>query len=77
MKSWALLGRDRRVGRLHVLRELGFRVASTVNAPFEKLLAAGLTALLGFQAFIIIGGVLRVLPLTGVTLPYVPTAARR
>ncbi len=48
----------------------GFRVAATVNAPFEKLLAAGLTALIGFQAFIIIGGVLRVLPLTGVTLPY-------
>jgi peptidoglycan glycosyltransferase len=48
----------------------GFRVAATTTAPFEKLLAAGLTALLGFQAFIIIGGVLRVLPLTGVTLPY-------
>ena len=49
----------------------GFRVAATTNNQFEKLLAAGLTALLGFQAFIIIGGVLRVLPLTGVTLPYV------
>ena len=49
----------------------GFRVAATAEAPFEKLLATGLTALLGFQTFIIIGGVLRVLPLTGVTLPYV------
>ena len=49
----------------------GFRVAATAPKPFEKLFAAGLTALLGFQAFIIIGGVLRVLPLTGVTLPYV------
>ena len=49
----------------------GFRVASSAPGGFEKLLAAGLTALLGFQAFIIIGGVLRVLPLTGVTLPYV------
>ena len=49
----------------------GFRVAATTPVPFEKLLAVGLTALLGFQAFIIIGGVLRVLPLTGVTLPYV------
>ncbi|MCP3987431.1 MAG: FtsW/RodA/SpoVE family cell cycle protein [Actinomycetia bacterium] len=48
----------------------GFRVAATAPGGFEKLLAAGLTALLGFQAFIIIGGVLRVLPLTGVTLPY-------
>ena len=39
--------------------------------PFEKLLAAGLTTLLGVQAFIIIGGVTRLLPLTGVTLPFV------
>ena len=38
---------------------------------FEKLLAAGLTTIIGVQAFIIIGGVIRVLPLTGVTLPFV------
>jgi len=49
----------------------GFRVAATTTDTFQKLLAAGLTSLLGFQAFIIIGGVLRVLPLTGVTLPFV------
>ncbi len=49
----------------------GFRVAINARSPFESLLAAGLTALLGFQAFIIIGGILRVLPLTGVTLPFV------
>ena len=49
----------------------GFRVAATSSGGFEKLFASGLTALLGFQAFIIIGGVLRVLPLTGVTLPFV------
>ncbi len=49
----------------------GFRVAAEAKSTFEKLLAAGLTSLLGFQAFVIIGGVLRVLPLTGVTLPFV------
>lgn len=49
----------------------GFRVATNARSPFETLLATGLTALLGFQAFIIIGGILRVLPLTGVTLPFV------
>lgn len=49
----------------------GFRVAAEARSTFEKLLAAGLTSLLGFQAFVIIGGVLRVLPLTGVTLPFV------
>jgi cell division protein FtsW (lipid II flippase) len=50
---------------------VGFRVAAEARSPFEKLLAAGLTSLIGFQAFVIIGGVLRVLPLTGVTLPFV------
>ena len=48
----------------------GFRVAASTTDTFEKLLATGLTASLGFQAFIIIGGILRVLPLTGVTLPF-------
>ncbi len=49
----------------------GLRVALNARSPFEVLLATGLTSLLGFQAFIIIGGILRVLPLTGVTLPFV------
>ena len=49
----------------------GLRIAITADRPFDKLLATGLTTLLGFQAFIIIAGVIRVLPLTGVTLPFV------
>jgi cell division protein FtsW (lipid II flippase) len=49
----------------------GLRVALRARQPFEKLLAAGLTALIGIQAFIIIGGVIRVVPLTGITLPFV------
>ncbi|MET0881059.1 MAG: FtsW/RodA/SpoVE family cell cycle protein, partial [Acidimicrobiales bacterium] len=49
----------------------GLRIAVAAEGEFEKLLAAGLTALLGFQAFIIIAGVTRLLPLTGVTLPFV------
>jgi peptidoglycan glycosyltransferase len=39
--------------------------------PFDKLLAVGLTTIVGMQAFIIIGGVIRVVPLTGITLPFV------
>jgi cell division protein FtsW (lipid II flippase) len=38
---------------------------------FSTLLAAGLTAVFALQAFVIIGGVVRVIPLTGVTLPFV------
>jgi peptidoglycan glycosyltransferase len=49
----------------------GLRIAIRADPPFEKLLAAGLTALLGIQAFIIMAGVTRLLPLTGVTLPFV------
>ena len=49
----------------------GLRIALRADEPFEKLLATGLTTLLGLQAFIIIGGVTRLLPLTGVTLPFV------
>jgi peptidoglycan glycosyltransferase len=49
----------------------GLRIAVRADAPFEKLLAAGLTILLGVQAFIIMAGVTRLLPLTGVTLPFV------
>jgi cell division protein FtsW (lipid II flippase) len=48
----------------------GLRVAAQTEGSFEKLLATGLTTLIGVQAFIIIGGVIRVLPLTGVTLPF-------
>ncbi|MEQ8842721.1 MAG: FtsW/RodA/SpoVE family cell cycle protein [Acidimicrobiales bacterium] len=49
----------------------GLRIAIRATRPFEKLLAVGLTTLLGFQAFIIMGGVVRLVPLTGVTLPFV------
>ena len=49
----------------------GLRIALRAEHPFEKLFATGLTTLLGFQAFVIVAGVTRVLPLTGVTLPFV------
>jgi cell division protein FtsW (lipid II flippase) len=49
----------------------GLRIAVRAERPFEKLLATGLTTIIGMQAFIIIGGVLRVVPLTGITLPFV------
>ncbi len=48
----------------------GMRVAIRAERPFEKLLAAGLTTIMGMQAFIITAGVLRVIPLTGITLPF-------
>ena len=49
----------------------GLRIAVRAEDSFDKLLATGLTTLLGLQAFIIMAGVTRLLPLTGVTLPFV------
>jgi len=49
----------------------GFKTAMIAPDGFSKLLAAGLTAVFALQAFVIIGGVTRVIPLTGVTLPFV------
>jgi peptidoglycan glycosyltransferase len=48
----------------------GLRIATRAANAFDKLLAVGLSTLLGLQAFLIMGGVLRLLPLTGVTLPF-------
>ncbi|HEU5448990.1 MAG TPA: FtsW/RodA/SpoVE family cell cycle protein, partial [Acidimicrobiia bacterium] len=50
---------------------VGFRVALRAEQPFLKLLAAGLTTMLGIQTFIILGGVTRLIPLTGITMPFV------
>jgi cell division protein FtsW (lipid II flippase) len=51
--------------------ERGFRVAVISDDGFLKLLATGLTSVFALQAFVIVGGVTRVIPLTGVTLPFV------
>jgi cell division protein FtsW (lipid II flippase) len=49
----------------------GFRVAILAEDGFSKLLAVGFTFGLALQTFIIVGGVLRIIPLTGLTLPFV------
>jgi cell division protein FtsW (lipid II flippase) len=54
-----------------VLVGTGLRIALRSRAEFPKLLAAGLTTIVGFQAFFIMAGVVRLLPVTGVTLPFV------
>jgi cell division protein FtsW (lipid II flippase) len=49
----------------------GMKIALQADEGFSKLLAAGLTFGFALQTFIIVGGVLRVIPLTGITLPFV------
>ena len=49
----------------------GFHIALQATDGFSKLLAAGLATVFGLQSFIIVGGVTRLIPLTGITLPFV------
>jgi cell division protein FtsW (lipid II flippase) len=49
----------------------GFHIAQKATSDYVRLAAAGLAALMGFQAFIIMAGILRILPFTGITLPFV------
>jgi cell division protein FtsW (lipid II flippase) len=49
----------------------GFRAALLAEDGFSKLLAVGLTFGFALQTFIIVGGILRVIPLTGITLPFI------
>jgi peptidoglycan glycosyltransferase len=49
----------------------GFRIARQADRPFSKLFAAGLAVILGVQMFVIVGGVSRLIPLTGITLPFI------
>ncbi len=48
----------------------GFRVALLTRDPFAQLLATGLTSIFALQALVIMAGNLRIIPLTGVTLPF-------
>ncbi len=49
----------------------GYRIAMTAADEAGTLLAAGLTTVLGLQVFVIVGGITRVVPFTGITLPFV------
>ncbi len=56
---------------LLVFVSAGVRTALDARDMFSKLCAAGLTAFIGFQALVNIGGITRALPMTGITLPFI------
>jgi cell division protein FtsW len=70
-EEWGLIGSLGMVGCFALLAHRGMRLALLAERPFRRYLAAGITILLAAQAFLIMGGVTKLLPLTGVTLPFV------
>lgn len=71
-EEWGLLGVFVVISIIGLLTMRGLRIAALQQGrPFHALLAAGLTMLLTIQSIMIMGGVIRVLPLTGVTLPFI------
>ncbi|MBN2007562.1 MAG: FtsW/RodA/SpoVE family cell cycle protein [Anaerolineae bacterium] len=53
-----------------LLIQRGVCLAQRAESPFESLLAGGITAMLGIQTWVIIGGNAKLIPITGVTLPF-------
>ena len=70
-EEFGLLGGLAVVLALSALVISGIKVAIESRDMFTKLVAAGFTAFIGFQSLVNIGGVIRLLPMTGITLPFV------
>ena len=70
-EEWGMVGGLAAIGLFAVLVGRGLRAAGGARDPFAALLAAGVSVALGLQALLIMGGVMRLLPITGVTLPFV------
>lgn len=70
-EEWGLIGSLGVLGCFALLAHRGMRLALLAERSFRRYLAAGITILLSAQAFLIMAGVTKLLPLTGVTLPFV------
>ncbi len=70
-EEWGLSGAITIIAALALYVMRGLRIAVQQRAPFYALLAVGLSTVIGIQSLLIMGGVLKVFPLTGVTLPFI------
>lgn len=68
-EEWGLVGSLSVVVCFAVLAHRGLKIAMLAKRPFHMYLAAGITTLITAQTFLIMAGVTKLLPLTGVTLP--------
>jgi cell division protein FtsW (lipid II flippase) len=65
-----LLGTTAIVFAFLLLTGTGMRISQTARSEFAQMVAAGFTVIVGFQALFIMAGIVRLLPLTGITLPF-------
>jgi cell division protein FtsW (lipid II flippase) len=70
-EEMGLLGATMVLVAFLLLAGAGLRIAQAARSEFAKLTATGLTLIIGFQAFFIIGGIVRLFPETGLTLPFI------
>lgn len=70
-EEWGAIGSIVLLGVFLAIVLRALRVAQRQPDLYAKLLATGLAAVFGFQILIIVGGVLRLFPLTGITLPFI------
>ncbi|MFN2124739.1 MAG: FtsW/RodA/SpoVE family cell cycle protein [Candidatus Promineifilaceae bacterium] len=70
-EEWGLIGSLGLVAVFMILTYRGFHSAMKSLRPFKTYLAVGITLLFAIQALMIMGGVTKILPLTGVTLPFI------
>jgi cell division protein FtsW (lipid II flippase) len=70
-EEWGLVGAIALLALFAIFVSRGIKIALHLHDSFNKMLASGLILAIGLQAILIIGGVIRLLPLTGVTLPFV------
>jgi cell division protein FtsW (lipid II flippase) len=70
-EEWGLVGALAVIACFALLAHQGLSIAARATRPFHGYLAAGVTIVLTFQSLLIMGGVAKALPLTGVTLPFI------
>lgn len=70
-EEWGLIGSLTVLLGFALLMHRGMMIGLRAKRPFHRFLAAGITILISAQAILIMGGVIKLLPLTGVTLPFI------
>ncbi|HQY30122.1 MAG TPA: FtsW/RodA/SpoVE family cell cycle protein, partial [Thermomicrobiales bacterium] len=71
VEEWGFIGGMAIIALFGVLLFRGLKIAARADSQYDRYLAVGIASSIAIQALVILGGVLRLLPLTGVTLPFI------